>query len=511
MNSLLLDSWFWKLLIALLMAGWAGLWWKESLRPALRVALWPILLAAFLAYSGAVKPGEMTSALREAWIEAADSYDLIHYYLAPKHFSQLGYFGLYPAMQVADLENDGPYFKPPRFLRFQDKDDFFWVRRDGFLANKYWHNQIKKAFTRKTWTRFSHDFLYLQRSGWMSRPSWAQLVTDRGFNGTPPWLALMEWLPRTVPVEKVKLLCYTDVALVAASALCVAWAYSAVPALLYIIFMFVTYSARWPMLGQTFGRYDYLSFMVIALSCIRKQRYVFGGIFGALAGAFRIFPVAWFTGPVVQFISSATARKALYPLLMSALLATAALWIIAIISIGPRQTGAYLSKIESHTATENLSSRREGFSLALSYDGNFSENFIDREQKEIISRQAPYRIAVGIVLFLVFTSLAARLSTDEAYALGFIPFFLFLTASHYYLVIRSLLIIVHGAGLDKFRHRVSLAYLFLVEVAAHWMMIAYPDKRVAYIGVLGWLLTGYVFLTLFLMEREQRKEAPLCH
>jgi hypothetical protein len=47
----------------------------------------------------------------ESVTERLDTYDLVHYYLNAKYFEELSYYDLYPAVILADHENEGPWFK----------------------------------------------------------------------------------------------------------------------------------------------------------------------------------------------------------------------------------------------------------------------------------------------------------------------------------------------------------------------------------------------------------------
>ena len=61
-----------------------------------------------------------------------------------------------------------------------------------------------------------------------------------------------------------------------------------------------------------------------------------------------------------------------------------------------------------------------------------------------------------------------RKRPDEAFAYGFLPFFLLTTASYYYYVARVTLWALHASGLPRGRHAVGLVMLVGTEIFANW-------------------------------------------
>lgn len=482
----------------------------------------PIALVSFMGYSRMIdSSGRFSMAgFRYIWTERVDSYDLIHYYLTPKYFDELSYFRLYPAVITADLENGGPFFKlaPSRkFIVFQDSKDYFWANSKEFMRDTKWQAESKALFSQKRWEEFSHDFLYLQRSipGGMDTGTWNDMLWDHGFNGTPAWVGTIKWLVNLVPIEEIKKLCYVDVALLAASFCVTWWAFGIAPALVYFIFYFTTYSSRWPTLSWAFGRYDYLSFLVICLGFLKREKFVLAGIFGSWAACIRIFPALWFIGPTMRWWNQPSERTKLSKIFLSAALLAAILWGNALAQVGFDDIQQYFRKMHAHTSIRNLSSMREGFALALAYEGNTHTQRINKSRRDRIEEQTPLRVVLTALTVICFLICVRRLPPYESYAYGFIPFFMIFTASYYYYVVRAPLFIMHAFGLDseqkpaRLRHSLGLIYLFGVDVLSNYLATEYPLLRVMQVGMLGWALTGYVFLQLLMLAREQR-QAHLC-
>lgn len=469
-------------------------------------------IVAFINYSRGLNPNAtVEGGIKYVWQQRIDGYDLIHYYLVPKYFRELSYFRLYPAVLTADLENGGPYFKlqPSRaFILFQDFNDYFWVSSKEYLSDLGWQEQVKSHFSTERWKQFSHDFLYLQRiaDGGLGRSTWNDMLWDHGFNGTPAWVGFSHWVTNAVPVEEIKLLCLIDPILIALSFIAVWWSFGLRAALIYFIYFFISYSTRWPTISWAFGRYDYVSLLVLALCFIKKGKMFLGGLCGGLSADFRIFPGIWFLGPLVSGFYKKNRRYVL-TFLLGAALVSVFVWGSALFQFGGLQVTTYLKKMASHTSIKNLSSMREGFALALAYDADITTERINPKRRESIEKQTPIRIALALILLISFCATMKRLPLYESFAYGFIPFFLIFTASYYYYIVRVTLIVMHAGELSKTRHKVSLIYLLLIEAVSNWLSVSMPFQRVMHIGVLGWMLLGYVFLTFYLLLREDRLES----
>jgi hypothetical protein len=85
-----------------------------------------------------------------------------------------------------------------------------------------------------------------------------------------------------------------------------------------------------------------------------------------------------------------------------------------------------------------------------------------------------------------------RARDDEAYAFGFVPFFLLTTASYYYYVVRVTLALMHAGDLDRLRNRVGLAMLLGLDLFSNLAATHWGGHRVFQIGGLAWGICAYV-------------------
>ena len=443
--------------------------------------------------------------------ERIDSYDVIHYYLGAKYFDELGYYGLYPAIALADAEA-GPFNSGVSRYRSQDKEQGYELRPIS-EAIENGRKLRKTSFSPERWESFVRDFLHLQRDFTMTSDLWETLLKDRGFNATPAWVSLVSPVAGMVPVKHVKWLCLTDLLFLAIGLLFVHWAYGGVAALWAMAFLFLSYSLRWPVIGWAFFRYDWVCALLVALALIRKNHHFPAGIMAAIASMFRLFPVLWLFGPaskgaidLVRIRQFSFKRFRRLILLLSGFAAAVVAFEGAtLIDLGTEPFKVHAENISAHLEPEELSSRRLGFVIGLVYDGKLLPKYLPSDRKTWIDNNQAVHLFLAAMFLAPLAWLLRNRPDDESFAYGFIPFFMLLTASYYYAVVRVLLIVVHAANMDQARHRVALAILLGLELFSNWAETAFPEHRVFLIGNLAWGLTlysAYIIWSLYRSEQE---------
>lgn len=442
-------------------------------------------------------------------LERVDTYDLFHYYLNARYFDELGYYDLYPALILADVEEDGPFFKPVSKYLAQDAAGHATQPMSHALDR----GRVVKAerFTPERWAAFSHDAIYLQRELYgMSDKSWKEMLQDHGFNGTPAWTAIARPIASAVPVESIKLLCYLDLALLLGALEVVRRVYGSTTAWWSWLFFMLSYSLRWPTLTWAFLRYDYVAALMVGMAAVRAGWFRTGGAFLGWAATLRLFPAMWLLGPLLQGLESLRLRapdRRLLSLAGGFLLAVGVFQGAAVASVGAEQVTVHLENMLDHNRSDKLSSRRIGLALALSYDGDTESTTLTTARKDAIEAQKPLRFALALGVFAAMYAGLRRREPDEAVALGFLPFYLLTTASYYYYVTRITLVMLHASRLDVPRHRVSLALLMLTEAFAHFAEVMFEGKRSLHIGGQAWFLALYIVWTVGSMLRAPAEAA----
>lgn len=455
-----------------------------------------------------------------------DAYDLLHYYVNAKYIDELGYLDLYPAVILVDHDNDGPFFKRqgPVYMAQDASGHHLEPVAHAVARGK---KVREEKFTPERWKAFEHDVLYLQRTlgcrdknkkgeciRELSDELWEQLINDHGFNGTTGWTLFAEPVARVVPVESLKLLGYLDLVLLGGAVGMVVWAFGTDAALWTTLFLLVTYSTRWPTITWVFLRYDWVACLIGATALIARGRSAPAGVLAGIASTARMFPALWMWGPFVRGLWGlweGQVRRHLLVLAAAFVLAVVAVQGAATLRYGPGRVAEHFENMMDHNKAEQLSSRRIGLALALAtepWKGTSMEQVITEERKVLIDRQSPLRYGLGAVGVVALGFALRRQKDEEAYAMGFAPFFLFTTASYYYYVARAPLIVVHAANLDRWRHRVGLAMLMGLETFCNWSETAYPGHRLLLIGDLAWGLLAYLIVQIAWMMWESWRPVP---
>lgn len=458
--------------------------------------------------------------------ERVDTYDLMHYYLNTKYFDELGYYDLYPAAILADMENDGPFWDKKRNKVYMAQDGGVHALRPISHAMARGRVVRSNNFTAERWDQFEKDFLYLQREVYgMSDKAWREMIQDHGFNGTPVWTLIAQPFAQLVPadtayefmgktVPSIKLIGYLDVVLLAVALGFVAWGYGPAASLWVIVWLGVSYSLRWPTVSWVFLRYDWVAGMLLAMVALKKKRPYLAGLLTAWAATLRLFPAFWMWGPFSKGIGGLIRKTVHKPLLVLAagfFIGVAVFEVGAISRFGTDQVVIHIDNMSDHNKATQLSSRRIGMALALAFKGPFDIDPLPkkllRERKELIAEQKPLRYGLAVMMMIIMGWALRRTRDDEAYGYGFIPIFLLTTMSYYYYVARVTLTLVHSSDLGRYRNQVGLILLFGMEVFCNYAEFTYRENRLFLIGYLAWFLAFYtVVITCFLLYDARQEE-----
>ncbi len=434
---------------------------------------------------------------------SSDGYDLMHYYLNAKYFDELGYFRLLPAMIIADNEvGEWCPRQIPVYLA-QDENDYVKKSRSHALERE---KEIKSYFTPERWSQFVHDSVYLLREKpfGMDCKLWRMLLQDHGFNGTPVWTLIARPIASAIPVEIIKLATWLDVLWIVAALAAVFWAFGIETFAFAWLFITVCYSFRWPHIPWAFLRYDWISSMVISICMVKKEKFAIGGAFMAYATLMRYFPGLWLfaifgKGVHALFVRTEIPVNRIWeriPMRYYQMAFGFFLTLIVLVGASAARDGISAHKqsllnMAAHVQPHNLSSRRQGLSVTLTYRGETDLHLITKEKKEMVAKiEKPVRIA-SIAIIIIFSLFLTRGKDWEVIGLGFIPYFMLTTSSYYYYIIRLTGVIIHAADLSKKRNVFGLAFLFLIEVFTNGIQHHYPDNRYLLISIMGVMLILY--------------------
>ncbi|MBN2804690.1 MAG: hypothetical protein JXR91_16465 [Deltaproteobacteria bacterium] len=436
-----------------------------------------------------------------------DEYDLMHYYVTPKYFSELGYFNLLPAILAADEEMGRHCKRTTTHYLAQTENDYAITPISFALSQR---DAVKSKFTPEKWKEFVHDVKYLQRDVKpMGCSLWRQLLLDHGFNGTPVWVLVARPLTKLISIENVRILTHLDLLWLVIALLSVNWAFGSRTAAIALLFMTLSYSFRWPTVGWSLLRYDWISSIIIGLSLLKKKKHTASGAFFAYAALMRYFPAIWMVGIVAKGIHELVTRKEIpvkkiwrrispkyYKMALGFFALSTLLLSISFAVDGVDTHKQSLENMNAHVQPHNLSSRRMGFILAPVYRGESDMKWISEEKKQMVEKiETPVRvfaIAVIIILGLFMTSL----KDWEAVGLGFIPFFLLTTSSYYYYVVLLSGVVIHAKGFLKPWHLFGLISMFLIQLYFNAAEHFNPGMRYPTISIVCIMLSIYTLMIL---------------
>lgn len=445
-----------------------------------------------------------------AHLERYDHHDVVCYYLGGKYAPELGPFDLYPAAVLADYQE----------RRWTKLSGNYWAQSlDGFERKPLSHalkrgKQVRKErFTKARWRAFRADVVAFQNN--MGRRRFRTFLVDKGFNATPAWIAYARPLIELVPVSQVRYLALLDAFLLAGSFIFVATTFGSAVTLWSIFFFCTTISTKWLVPGAEILRYDWLAALIVALCALKRGAYGLSGALTAVAGLLRVFPVVWIFGPGAKLLHQLfTTPRSKWLSHVRGPLVMATTFVVALgvgetaaISVtGLESAKNHAVKMSDHTSPEMISSKRPGLPIAVVYRAENKKN-LSKKQRTALRENKHITYALGALILLGYAFVLRKKTDVESFAFGYVPFFLLSTGTYYYHVARVTLVMNHAHQLSGWRHRVSLAFLFGLEIFSQLTLARRPEYELYWTGWLSYGLTAYALMNLAWMLRETREPA----
>lgn len=432
-----------------------------------------------------------------------DYMDVTYYYVNSKYFEELGHFDLYEALLIADDEGAKRMRKVKRFRDLRTYD--FAKRSKAFRPERI--EQIKSQFTAQRWTQFKSDVDFLTRH----YRNWSYLMVDRGYNPPATWTFVGGTLSRLTPIEHMKIITMIDFLLIFVMFILIGRAFGAHALLFALLWFGLTFSGRWPILGQALLRFDWVATSVMAVCLWKLKRPGWAGGLLMYATLSRVFPIllffAWFIGAVRVVVEKKALPREDRRFIFGAVTVLAVMVTGTIIQLGPSSFLETYQNLKLHAAS--YSSHRVGLADLFLYQGEWTGADVNANGG-IAAKTEQFRslkalitgIGLAVVAFLSVYIWRMRRPAYELIHLAIIPFFCVTAAQTNYYNVRLLLILAHASDLSKWRNRVGLALLFLVETLTQgvmvagatryavtsWMSIGLSVYFVVYLGFLAWEL-----------------------
>ena len=227
------DNRTWRVPMALTGAGLivlrgflAGVWRR---RASILVVVWSLIII------GAMVGRPIERLVKKG---AVSDWSFFHYYLGAKYFTELGYDGLYEQAILADHQNK-QHWKKLQYIRnlytyaFEPPAAETRVRRE--------------AWTDARWQEFTDDVEHFYPE---LRRRWEEVLTDRGYNATPPWNT-SGWILSHLPATKWGLAIYgsVDAVLLLLAFGFFVWTFGPVWGLLAAAWCLMFYGNQGPVIG----------------------------------------------------------------------------------------------------------------------------------------------------------------------------------------------------------------------------------------------------------------------
>ena len=418
---------------------------------------------------------------REVFEGIGDHTDITYYYLNSKYLDELGYFGLYAAMLQADKENKGT--RTNHIRQYRDLRNYELAPvKEGVSHGVTLRDE---RFSPERWEAFKGDADYfLQRLDRNALRS--NFFVDHGYNPPPTWSIVGGTIANITPVEQIFWIAHVDTVIVVGMFTLVAWAFGFEPMLFALLFFCATFSGRWPILGQSLMRFDWVAALVVGVCFLKKQRYFPGGAFMAYAALNRIFPAIFFAPVFFAALMEVWRTRSLPSRYVrmgaGALVCTVLLVGGALADYGPGIFSSSAKNLVMHN--ESYSSHRVGLGDLLMYRGETTRAEINEGGGIIVKEEAiqalqPLLKGTGLLALAWVALFVWRTRRDDWALVGLavLPFYCITNPQINYYNLRLVLILWHASRLDQRpSHRVLLAILLLTEVVTQATKVWHFDR-----------------------------------
>jgi hypothetical protein len=437
-------------------------------------------------------------------------HDISHYYFAAKYAPEVGYFNLYNSIVIAEAEmaEESGKTELPRKMRerrIRNLRTYDFSRLDDIVTDPGIVNATKSNFSPRRWDEFKQDlkiFYVVQ---------YANILYDRcgdmGYNGSPIWGTFMHLISNAIDISRfnMKALGTLDYLYFLIGFAFIWWAFGAEVALIAITFYFSNmFNHRMFIIGSIM-RFDWLCYVLVGLSLVKKQYYKTAAVFFSLAGLIRLFPVFLVFGIGVKFLYDwfTTREKAKQYL---GFFITYGMTCILLLGLSAGLFGVdyykeYFQKLEVHSQT--FSSTRAGLPYMLMWEGESRRGDFQRiagttdwdkvmaHKRAVLSHRTPLKIVI-IASFLALLVLAVRRLEDwEAIAFSYSLIFLLLGMTIYYSVIITLLCILFTSRNNNRPYWISYALLMPI------IILHYPIQiNVGYGLLQNFIISSSIFMLL---------------
>ncbi|MBZ0112499.1 MAG: hypothetical protein K8J08_08570 [Thermoanaerobaculia bacterium] len=394
-------------------------------------------------------------------------WEQFHYTLGSKYFAELGYDGLYLASVRAQRVSD-PERPRPAFIRDLRDNRMILTSSTEELSQT-----VVDRFSDSRWESFVADHHAVIAP--VNDQILHSVRKDHGYNPTPTWTFIARLFTSRLPIGDVSmvLLGCLDVLLLGAAAFQVWRTYGPRTGCWFLILVALGYAWRFSWVGGGLLRQLWFTSLVFSACAAKTQRYSASGAFLALATMLRVFPAAFFLGPLVVALRDVKSHRSLGWLrhfaLGAGLTVFLGLVVGSAIGRGPSAWPQFAANLEKHQAT--WLTNNVGLVVPLIYDvwdrrdQTPSSDLLDpgadwvQELDEVADRRLAARIVFALTLLLLAAGAAWKSPLDQAILLGPVAVFALAAVTSYYWIMLALVLLRPGL-------RWPLPTLFFVNLGA---------------------------------------------
>lgn len=444
--------------------GWARS--KSTKEPAFLRQAKPIAVALVVVLSG----GWVTAGVMAGRLPLIHAWEQYHFVLGARYQREVGWFNLYKATILADRETVNVLSNLPTT---RDLTNFEEVPIATALADA---QQVRARFSDERWEAFKADWTQFTQ---VSRINWTQVMNDHGNSNSPAWALLAAPIARMVPItaQSQAFLGWIDMLLMLGLWLIVWQTFGHRVASIGLFFWAVPPNS-FDFLSGSFLRWDWLFALGVSVCLLKQRRYELSGGFFGFAVATKLFPlffgVALGLRALVEWRETKVFRKDYLHFVRGAAIAGALSVALSAAAFGVDSWKEYAQRIQVAQVEKFYAIQYSLKTVYLQHAAGTAADWAqtifpgDLKQRQNEVRAEDY--AVGFFLAkLAFTALVLvlirRADDVEAFTLGPLLVFTWLTVNMYYWNMLGLLALGLAQRTEKPNQRASMGLFVGLHVS----------------------------------------------
>ncbi|MDP1921810.1 MAG: glycosyltransferase family 87 protein [Myxococcales bacterium] len=396
----------------------------------------PIVMASLVA--AAIAFGFCWLGVRNDSIAWVHQHEQFHFYLGAKYQKEVGWFDLYTAAIMADRETVNAM---AGVSKTRDNRTFEEIPVEQALQEA---PRIRARFSDDRWAAFKADWATMAQT-WPGMP-WATVMNDHGNSNSPAWSIIAGPITNLVPLSKQNqsLLGILDLLLMLALFLTVYETFGFRLASV-ALFMWACVPVVFDYLSGSFLRWDWLLALGLSVCFLKRNKWGTAGAFFGYAVATKLFPLLFGVALLVQvgfeWLKTRTIKKEWIAFGRNAAIAGAVCVALATIMFGTSAWSEYAERIQVAQLEKFYSNQHSLKTVFLQLvgpgEGGLSSGIFPPVIKQSLAEVDIKDYSLGFLLArlaftLVVVVLLRRATPVEAFTLGPLLVFTWLTVNMYY-------------------------------------------------------------------------------